>query len=245
LPQPVRQADGFASNGYIYLFGGRSADTICTGTAYVTPISGNTTIATGNNATGVGAWFTTNKKLNGVVRYGSAVAYDKGKVYVLGGGCGATLTYSGTNRVQFSAILSQPQVAKYSRMIDTDTNVYPTKWLMNGLDNSTGAEWYMKYRSSTSVTASWGQETSVGVVNLGVPGVYTPKDSGGANTLFARYYYFGVSIDSQQAYGYPEDVIRGPTIADLSLLFTADPSKRMRHGKTFTGGEQQPLDTPF
>jgi hypothetical protein len=40
-------------------------------------------------------------------------------------------------------------------------------------------------------------------------------------------------------------VTRGPTIDDISLFFTSDPSKRLRHGKTFTGGLLQPLDTPF
>jgi hypothetical protein len=54
-----------------------------------------------------------------------------------------------------------------------------------------------------------------------------------------------VSIDASQAFGYPEDISRGPTIADLTLQFTANPSKRLMHGRTFTGGLQQPDDTPF
>jgi hypothetical protein len=64
------------------------------------------------------------------------------------------------------------------------------------------------------------------------------------DTQFARWYYFSINIDASQTFGYPEDVDRGPTIWDLSLFFTADPNKRLRHGKTFTGGELQPLDTP-
>jgi len=73
---------------------------------------------------------------------------------------------------------------------------------------------------------------------------YTPLDGTGTDTEFARYFYFLVEIDSSQAYGYPDDVSRGPTIDDLTLFFTSDPNKRLRHGKTFTGGEKQPLDTP-
>lgn len=244
LPDKITGADGFAANGYMYLLGGRSATTTCESNTLVAPISANTTIASGNNPTGVGDWYETNVKYTGN-RYGGAVVYNEGKAYILGGGCGATITYTGANRVVQTALQSQPQVAKYSRMIDTDTDVFPTKWLMNGLDNSTGAQWYLKYKSSTAATASWGQETDYGVVTLGTPGTYTPKDSGGTNTNYARYYYLTVTIDSSQAYGYPEDVTRGPTVADLSLFFTSDPSKRLRHGKTFTGGEQQPLDTPF
>lgn len=99
--------------------------------------------------------------------------------------------------------------------------------------------------STMPVMTTWGQETDYGPVTLGTPGTYTPKNTSGGNINCARYFYFSISIDASQTFGYPEDVNRGPTISDLSLFFTADPSKRMRHGKTFTGGEQQPLDTPF
>ena len=116
---------------------------------------------------------------------------------------------------------------------------------MNGLDNSIGARWQLRYRSSTAANASWGQETNFGNVTLGQPEDFNPLDGSGTDTNFARFYYFFVSIDASQTFGYPEDVSRGPTISDLTLFFTADPSKRLRHGKTFTGGELQPFDTPF
>ena len=477
LPTPLSQADGFAANGYVYIVGGRSSNTRCVSKTLVAPISANTTIATGNNPTGVGEWFETNIRYEGQ-RYANSVAYADGKYYVSGGVCngyptvsnrlsqnfstaatahavtmpstvesgdllltlftndgnatvttpsgwtaptngtqvrganvrgsvfakvadgtedsttvdfvtsaaeegasqvyrikagdwygsisgvevanggdpGATTTtpdppsldpggwgtentlwmaygagssytavttypnnytsgahnlsntgtggasvssawleanaasenpgtytmstnsdgvaftiairpvafgLTGANRVVQTAVYSQPQVAKYSRMIDTDTDVFPTKWLMNGLDNSIGARWQAKYQSmhdldalvnpnedcGTSATmpamATWGQETNFGNVTLGQPETYTPKEGSGGNINCARYYYFNVSIDASKTFGYPEDVTRGPTISDLSLFFTADPSKRLRHGKTFTGGEQQPLDTPF
>ena len=97
----------------------------------------------------------------------------------------------------------------------------------------------------TTPMTTWGLETNFGNVTLGLPGAYTPKDTSGANTNCARYYYFSITIDSSQAYGYPDDVTRGPTITDLTLNFTADPSKRLMHGRTFTGGLQQPIDTPY
>jgi hypothetical protein len=91
---------------------------------------------------------------------------------------------------------------------------------------------------------TWGQESALTAVTLGTLGIYTPVNSSGVSTNCARFYYLSVNIDSSQAYGYPEDVTRGPTISDLSLFFTADPSKRLMHGRTFTGGVGQPLDTP-
>ncbi|QQS19286.1 hypothetical protein IPL85_03285 [Candidatus Saccharibacteria bacterium] len=251
LPGAISEAEGFAANGYLYLVAGRSAASTCAPNTLVTPISANTTIASGNNPTGIGEWYETNKRYTGD-RYGSAVAYVGGKIVVMGGGCTAPLS---TGRHFYTSVKSQPQVAKYSRMIDTDTDVFPTKWLVNGLDNSTGARWYMRFRSMTDIDGdatdcvvnmtTWGQETNFGVVTLGNPETFVARDGSGTNTNCARYYYFSLNIDSSQAFGYPEDVNRGPTIADLSLFFTADPSKRLLHGKTFTGGEQQPLDTPF
>jgi hypothetical protein len=252
LPGKIRDAEGFAANGYLYLIGGRSAATVCVPNTLVTPISANTTIATGNNPTGVGEWYETNKKYTGD-RYGAAVAYANGRAYVLGGACNSAFV-AGADRGYQTTLKSQPQVAKYSRMVDTDVDVFANSWLLNGLDNSTGARWYLRYRSMTDidgVTAdcvadmtSWGQEYNHGEVTLGNVGTLVPRDGSGTNTNCARYYYFSVYIDSSQAFGYPEDVSRGPTITDLSLFYTADPSKRMLHGKTFTGGEQQPLDTP-
>jgi len=486
LPTSISQADGFAANGYVYLVGGRSSDTNCASNTLIAPISANTTIATGNNPTGVGEWFETNVRYEGR-RYGNSVAYSNGKYYVTGGVCdgfptvsdritqnfssaasahnvvmpstinagdllmvlftndfaaggvigtpsgwtqkatstqnnqvrasvyvkvadgsedstsvdfstspaseeataqvyrikagewsgttagvevsaatGATGTttpnpaslnpgawgtentlwiayaggssfdsvtsyptgfsggvhnqsntgtggassasawqesasasvdpgtftmgstedvvsytigirpasfsFTGANSTVQTAVYSQPQVAIYSRMIDTDTDVFPNSWLMNGIDNSIGARWQVKYRSmhdtsdgvgqqnptedcGTSATmplmTTWGQETDYGDVILGDVATYMAADGSvegaldsGDDINCARYFYFNVSIDASQTFGYPEDVTRGPTINDLSLFFTSDPSKRLRHGKTFTGGEQQPLDTP-
>lgn len=253
LPSPTANADGFAANGYIYLVGGRSNATTCTPNTFVAPISANTTIASGNLPTGIGAWFSTNQRYTGN-RYGNNVSYSNGRLYVMGGACGTAgaLTFPGT-ATQQTSLRSQPQVAKYSIAIDTDTDVFPTKWLINGLDNSIGASWQLKYRSMTNLTTSctspamttWGQETNVGNVTLGLPGTYTPLNASGTNTNCARFYYMNLTVDSSQAFGYPDDVSRGPTISDITLQFTADPSKRLSHGRTFTGGLQQPDDTPY
>ncbi|MGY4893720.1 MAG: hypothetical protein ACO1N2_03455 [Candidatus Saccharimonadota bacterium] len=475
LPKPIAFADAFAANGYMYIIGGRSSETNCDPSTLVAPVSANTTIASGNNPTGIGAWYESNQKYT-TSRYGGASAYYDGKAYLSGGGCqvstaptvtsvtttntgagfasdstthnvampgttaagdlllmffsydsngtptvtdpdgaggwtqlsavnsanngafgsiwakvatgtdGATvnfatsstqsgaaqvyriaasewfgslagvevasgtgsstanpnppaltpswgrtenlwiayaaggthtgvttyptdyvngthasgntgangasvstatrtintltedpgtftmassqtsvaftvairpaapvLTYAGTDEVQQTSLLSQPQIARYSLLMDTDTDVYPNAWLMNGIDNSVGANWQLRYRSMTNPTTfctspamtTWGQETVFGNVTLGLPGVYVPKNAAGTNTNCARYFFFNVSVDSSQSYGYPDDVTRGPTIDSLTLQFTGDPSKRLMHGRTFTGGLQQPIDTPY
>jgi hypothetical protein len=259
LPGPIAGGDGFAANGYVYIVGGRSAATSCSPTTLVAPISANTTIASGNNPTGMGDWFQTNQAFTGN-RYGNAAVYSGGKAYIVGGACGTTLTYP-TTAIQQTTLLAQPQVANYSIMFDTDSDVYPTNWLLNGIDNSVGAQWQLSYQSMTDPTkngpnglgkncsatamTTWGQTTYFGNVTLKQPGVYTALDGGGANTNCARYYFLNISVDAQNSFGYPDDVTRGPTITDLTLTFTADPAKRLMHGRTFVGGLQQPDDTPY
>ncbi|MDX1765499.1 MAG: hypothetical protein R3313_00945 [Candidatus Saccharimonadales bacterium] len=243
MPDGLRNADGFAANGYLYIIGGRTADATCDDNTWVTPISANTTISSGNNPTGIGAWYETIESYTGD-RYGASVVYNDGVAYALGGGCGATITYTGTNRIVKTAVQSQPQVARYSYYIDADTDVFPSQWLVNGLDNDIGARWFMNYRSSTDANNEWGQNTNFGAITLGNVETYTPLDDTGTDTEFARYYFLQLDIDSSEAYGYPDDVTRGPTIDDISLFFTADPAKSLRHGKTFIQGLQQPLYTP-
>lgn len=242
LPQPVHQASGFTANGYLYVVGGKNG-AVCTNNTYVASIGANTTIAAGNNPTGLGAWSQTGVKFN-IARSGAASAYGNGKIYVLGGGCGGTLATT-TDRIYYSTLLAQPQVARYSYEIDAGSDIFPSKTLFNGIDNGIGASWQLNYRSSTNAAAIWGNNTLYGSTVLGTPQVYTPVDSTGVNTNYSRYHFIELTIDVSQAFGYPEDITRGPTITDSTFQFSADPSKRLRNGKTFVGGEQQPLDTPF
>lgn len=148
------------------------------------------------------------------------------------------------NQHYVGTLRAQPQIARYSYYIDADSDVFPNAWLLNGLDNNIGARWQFGYRSSTDSASTWGQNTNFGDVTLGRVEGYTPRDGAGTDTEFARYYYLTISIDASQTFGYPDDVSRGPTIDDMTLFFTSDPNKRLRHGKTFIQGTEQPLDTP-
>lgn len=421
LPMPLRQADGFASNGYMYMFGGRSSTNDCTSRTLIAPISANTTIASGNNPTGIGEWYETNRRFDGG-RYGVSATNYQGKAYVLGGGCqgivmqddfdpgidtgppsqwsnttgmtagttcqststsnvlylttggttnqaatkdvnvasggtvyfklympladtggcfrgestggllsptlndnvelmystngggawtqiggdyafnaqdplksyavtipagaqtastrfrwimtdgeasdsfaiedvsiiatGSTaIAYATNSRVTQTALLSQPQIAIYSRLIDAGKDVTPTVFLMNGLDNSIGARWQMSYRSMNdpanttnacggSVMTGYGQLTNFGDVTLGTPGAYTAKNSAGTDIGCSRFFFMTISIDASQTYGYPDDITRGPTLDNLIFFFNSNPGQRLLHGKTFLEGIQQPLDTP-
>ncbi len=420
LPVSVADADGFAVNGYMYLVGGRTSGADCTPRTLAAPISANTTIVSGNNPTGVGEWYETNRKYD-TGRFGAAVAYADGKSYVLGGACegvvmrddfdgasapyynaaewtsisnmaadyrcqsisasrtlsgtvggssggmattklvsmpsggtvnfklympladintgggtcyrgeaaallsaadvirieyctgacggvwnalgsytynsndplryysvtapagatgfrwyvfsgsgandsfaledvsiiangNTTLLYTGSKRVQYTSVLSQPQVASYSRLIDAGKDVFPTSWLMNGIDNSIGARWQYAYRSMNDPTAAttcgtggamtaYGQLTTFGDVTLGTPSKYTVRDGSGADIGCSRYFFSTISIDASRTYGYPDDISRGPTLDNFTLFFQSNPGQRLLHGKAFVEGQQQPLDT--
>ena len=52
------------------------------------------------------------------------------------------------------------------------------------------------------------------------------------------------SIDAQKAFGYPDDTTTVPTITDITLRYSAQPQKRLMHGRTFVNEAQSPDDTP-
>lgn len=247
LPQGLQLSGGFAANGYLYMIAGSTSATLgstCSAATYVASIHANTTIASGNNPTGLGGWSQTSIVL-GSARYGTATAYSQGKVYALGGACNGTMVPTGATQNYYSTIQSQPQVAKYSYYIDANNDVFPSKVLYNGIDNGTGASWQLQYRSAVDGATAWGQLSPSTTATLGTPQTYTALDGAGVDSNFARYYWLETTIDDTYAFGYPEDVSRGPTISDMTLQFVANPSKRLRHGKTFINNVQQPLDAPF
>lgn len=258
LPSGYSYGTGFAANGYIYLMGGIRTGNLFPSTTLVAPIVANQPST--NDPNGIGQWYDTTQlpvaSQYTTPRYGASAAYSQGKVYMLGGINGSGL--SATQAIQ-STLLAQPQIAKYSISFDTDNDVYPSHWLLNGLDNSIGARWQLKYRSasdpsagagpgtncSASAMTNWGQETSFGDVTLQLPGAYTAKDGSGTNMNCARYFYFNTTVDVTKTFGFPEDVSRGPTITDLTLRFSSQPAQRLMHGRTFIGGIQMPDDTPY
>ncbi len=75
--------------------GGRSASGDCTPNTLQAPISANTVVKNAttaygiNNPTGIGEWYETNVKYTGD-RFGNAVSYYRGKMYVMGGACQST-----------------------------------------------------------------------------------------------------------------------------------------------------------
>lgn len=245
LPQPINRAAGFAANGYMYIFGGRSAATTCTTNTYTAPING---YAAGSpNRNGIGNWSQTVLGFADA-RYGHAATYYGGKTYLLGGGCSALVgTGTGTtaNRAIYGTLQTQPQVSSYSIAFDFGEDVAPSKYLINGVDNGIGAQWKLNYLSSTDSANCWGGASAVSIISLSSPTSFPLTSDSCSDSSFDRYYFLFLTVDASQAFGFPEDYRRGPNIQNLTLQYIANPSKRLRNGKTFTNGIQQPLNAPF
>lgn len=245
LPQAVSGADGFAVNGYLYLFGGRSASTTCTTNTYTAPINGYAPGSTSRN--GIGSWSQTIVSFADA-RYGHTATYYNGKAYILGGGCSALVgTGTGTtaNRAIRGTLQLQPQIASYSLALDFGEDVDPSKYLVNGVDNGIGARWILSYLASTDANNCWGGASGDSTISLGSPTSFPLSTDSCSDSSFDRYYFLFLTVDASQAFGFPEDYTRGPNIQNLTLQYIANPSKRLRNGKTFTNGIQQPLNAPF
>ncbi len=271
MPHGIAYADALAVNGYMYVFGGYKDALACSGSTQIAPISSNDT---SGNPTGLGNWgepgpFTST---NGTLTTGSdglGASYYNGKVYLSGGECGGSFvkTASSTKNVQQATLLTQPQVAKYSISFDTDTDVYPDKYLVNQYSaggtviSNGGAQWQLKYQTmsnplsnlagngtgkdcSAALMSDWGQSTTVNPLVLSSLASYSALDASGTDMKCGRYYFMNFTVDAQTAYGFPEDFTRAPTITDITLRYTAQPAKRLMHGRTFVGGLQSPDDTP-
>ena len=151
---------------------------------------------------------------------------------------------TGADRVSVGNLLPQPQVADHSYLVDTDNDVFPYGWLMHGSDGP-AATWQLQYASSTSDAATWGEATDVSPIPLGAAQTFTPLDTAGEDTAFARYYRFSSSIDSSPSSAFPQTATQTPSIDSTSLFLTTDPNRRMRFGKAFIDGQLRPFDTPF
>lgn len=155
------------------------------------------------------------------------------------------LVLTGANRVSVGNLLPQPQVADYSYMIDAETEIFPTHWLIGGANDSIYPPWSSTHQSSTGAESAWGEATNFESVPLFEPQEYTALDTSADPTDFARYYYFTFSIDQSHTFGFGSSPASSPSISSLSLFFDPDPARRMRHDKTFMDGRLQPLNTPF
>lgn len=181
---------------------------------------------------------------------GTGSTGNPGKVIVYDG----ILTYPSPAIAQTS-LLSQPQIGKYSILFDLEADVFPNHWLVNGSDSTDGTRWEISYKSMTNPDANvqcgsgamttWGSTTTFADANLATPSILTAKDGSGIDTNCTRYFSFSLTMDSTRSSSFPNLPTGNPAINEIVLSMVANPAKRLRHGRSFIGGLQSPIDTPY
>lgn len=232
MPQGVSYQSGYAANGYIYLFGGRTTATNCINNTYVAAV---------NTSGRLGQWsqavnnFTT-------ARFGAAEAFYNGYYYVLGGHtCSALVT---TNVIQAGGQQSQAMKALLSKYADLNGNGKPWKYvtyLTNAVNGGVDIEkWRLRYKSSFESTNSWGATTTVAPLTNQATYTVSALDASSANIKLARWWFFAMDINMETSFAFTDDT--QPTIFQYGFYYSPPPAKRLMHGRDFRDQTQQGLD---
>lgn len=241
LPYKLGGTSAVGANGYLFVFGGRSADTAsgCSSKSYVASVNADGTI---------GEWQQAPNTLASA-RFGTAAAFYNG-YFVLSGGhdCSNILT---ANIVQQSGQLSEAVHATYTRYVDFGTDatfrqlyVLGTNAQISGVDID---RWKIAVKTSTSSNNTWGQKTFYTLTGLnigpayGTPITFQALDASGVDQGAAQYWDITFDIDQAQSFSFP-DAATPPQITKYDFYFSPGPGKRLRDGKTFVNETQSTLD---
>jgi hypothetical protein len=233
MPQAVSFQSIVAANGYLYLFGGRTAATACIAETYVAPI----------NSTGrLGGWSQAVNKFT-TARFGAAASFYNGYYYLMGGNdCTAVIT--GTNVIQYGGEQSQAMKTLISKYADLAGDGTPRKfvtYLTNAVNNGVDIEkWRLNYVSSMEAANSWGAPTIVYPLTNQSTYNVSALDGSSTDKRISRWYYFALDINMEQSFTFTDDV--QPTISAYGFYYSAPPGKRLMHGRDFRDQGQQDLD---
>lgn len=240
IPYQLGGISAVGANGYLFVFGGRSANagTACSNDAYYAAVNGDGT---------VGEWQQAPNTLASA-RFGTAAAFSNGYFFLSGGhDCSAVVT---SNTVQQSGQLSEAIHATYTRYIDFGTDatfrqfyVLGTNAQISGVDID---KWNVIVKTSTGANNSWGQKYTTTLSGLGTGPAYgTPitfqaLNGAGVDQGAARYWDVTFDIDQAQSFNFPDT--SQPQITKYDLYFSPGPAARLRDGKTFVNEQQTNLD---
>lgn len=143
-------------------------------------------------------------------------------------------TYLSTEK--HADINSIARVAHYSRLLDSDVDVYPTKLVVNGsLGNSLTSSISVSYQTAQNGSPIF-SNTQNPSITVGMPVSVLASDS----TKRDRYYWLFLTIDDSGSASFPDTSQSFSN--SLALYYHPNTAKRLKGGKTFTGGVQQGLD---
>jgi hypothetical protein len=229
ISQGARARQIVGANGYLYYLGDESASNT------------NAQYATISSMGALGSIQKSPTTMSGAHAHGAAVFYG-GYIYITGGctlSSNVCSTVSAANdKVGQQAI---PRTGHYSKLFDTQVDTTPTQLVVNGAvgGSGKGPGGLVEFRFQTA--------SSLDPV-LGVPQLIRPVvdgryynveslNSSGAFVGQAFQYQYLIAIDDSRAGTFP-DVPKASysqtSVQDVTLFYHANPSRRLRHGKSFT-----------
>lgn len=227
LPAGIRWARVTTLNGYAYLEGGATSNSNCLATALSTPILANGAL---------GGWGQSSNVIGGGGRQQPAVVNGGGYLYALGGGsCGnsGTITYA-TQAADYAGSAAISASSRYvSKIMDTQLDTMPAKTYVSGSLGGAGTKLDLLFRCALSSGAVFGTVTNNLAVAIETPYSVVGLDTSSVDQGRARYSVITIAADDSQEISFPDTT--STTVTRLEYFYHANPSRRLRGGKTFAG----------
>lgn len=201
----------FAHNGYMYLTGGNNNSIAFARTEY----------AAINREGQLGEWRTSPSTF-ATARNNHAIAYDKGRLYIVGGNNTAGNRLGDT---QYAGLNMQPQNGRYTRLVDFER---PVRLL--SISHS-----LVPYAQDNMFFATAGED--------GIFGARQPIFQFSGPLDGVRYVQIYANLDDSLRTNFNLDARSLLTNITLDYRPTYLPEERLRHGKFFFDGEMIQMDT--
>lgn len=213
----------FAANGFLYIMGGGSA-VACEASFQYAPI-----LPSGD----LGSWQTGAAVSTG--RSGMVGVRVEGSAFFIGGQpCASPVA-----TVDRTSLQSISRKGSYSRLLDFEKGVLPTKLITRGA-KLTGSKTNLSYSTVNNVASNYTNSQSL--VDIGYGGASSSTFSLGTNVTLSRYMFLRYTIDDSNSATFPDSVGGQSTITDYDINFTANPGSRLKGGRTFTNGVDRGLN---
>jgi hypothetical protein len=167
-----------------------------------------------------------------------AVSWAEGFFYVTGG---CTLSSNVCTTVSSSAEKAGQQAISrtghYSKLFDTQVDTSPTQLVINGAIGGPGSAVEFKFQTASA------SDPVLGIAQLIRPVIFgnfynvQALDSTGTNVGVAFNYQYIITLDDSRSGTFPDVPKSGfsqTAVTDITLYYHANPSRRLRHGASFT-----------
>lgn len=212
------------ANGYLYFLGNEGSET---GVRYM-DVNANGTLGLPQ--------FSANALAGGHAH--GAAAYYNGFVYVTGGctlsggTCSSVLT-SGTS--EYAGLAGISRTGHYSKLFTTQIDTAPSQLSINGGLSGPGSVVTARFQTATAATPTFGVAQLISPMLIG--NFYNVKalDPSGNDVGLALNYLLIFALDDSNSGTFPDTTTTTETnISSVTLYYHANPSRRLRHGASFT-----------